>query len=98
MAIRGPGNIRGTPESGPTIAADTRRQRSIGMRVSTDVSAGRRRQADPMTVVIQIALEELDPPVGEVLYGDDAVSFAGWLDLFHLLGRLVESPRSSPDG
>ena len=50
-----------------------------------------------MTVVIQIALEELDPPVGEVHLGGDAVRFAGWLDLFHLLGRLLKSPQSSPD-
>lgn len=67
------------------------------LRVSTDVAADRRRQGDPMTVVIQIALEELDPPVGEVHLGGDAVRFAGWLDLFHLLGRLLKSPQSSPD-
>lgn len=67
------------------------------LRVSTDVGADRRRQAGPMTVVIHIALEELDPPVGEIRHEGDAVRFAGWLDLFHLLGRLLKLPRPSPD-
>ncbi len=45
---------------------------------------------------ITILLEESSPPVGRVVAGARQVPFAGWLELFQILGDVVEKGEGLP--